>query len=168
MRLKADFRGLGLYLLVIALLVPLDQVTKFWIRTNLYLGESRPPEGFFKLTYIHNTGASFGMFQDGALFFTVFSTISFIVMIGIMLFGRKHIPFLNTWPGKLALGLVSAGTLGNLIDRFALGYVVDFIDFSFWPAFNLADSGIVVGAILLGWLILVNYKNYEADDGGRA
>lgn len=168
MQLKADFKGLLPYLLVIAVLVPLDQLTKLWIRTNFYLGESRPPEGFFRLTYIHNTGASFGIFQDGAMFFTVFSTISLVVMIGIMLFGRKHIPFLDTWSGKTALGLVSAGTLGNLIDRYNLGYVVDFINFNFWPAFNLADSGIVVGAILLAWLILVNYKNSEANDGGRS
>jgi len=168
LQLKADFKGLLPYLLVIAVLVPLDQLTKLWIRTNFYLGESRPPEGFFRLTYIHNTGASFGIFQDGAMFFTVFSTISLVVMIGIMLFGRKHIPFLDTWPGKTALGLVSAGTLGNLIDRYNLGYVVDFINFNFWPAFNLADSGIVVGAILLAWLILVNYKNSEANDGGRS
>lgn len=168
MQLKADFKGLLPYLLVIAVLVPLDQLTKLWIRTNFYLGESRPPEGLFRLTYIHNTGASFGIFQDGALFFTIFSTISLIVMISIMLFGRGYIPFLNMWHGKLALGLVSAGTLGNLIDRYNLGHVVDFINFSFWPAFNIADSCIVIGAILLAWLILVNYRSSEANDGGRA
>jgi len=168
LQLKANFRGLLPYLLVIAVLVPLDQLTKLWIRTNFYLGESRPPEGFFRLTYIHNTGASFGIFQDGALFFTIFSSISLVAMISVMLFGRSYIPMLDKWPGKLALGLVSAGTLGNLIDRYVLGYVVDFINFNFWPAFNLADSGIVVGAILLGWLILVNYKSSEANDGGRA
>lgn len=55
---------------------------------------------------------------------------------------------------RLALGLILAGALGNLIDRIFLGYVIDFLDFRIWPVFNLADSAITIGAILLGWLIL--------------
>lgn len=168
MQFKAQLKGLGFYLLPILVLVPLDQLTKLWVRTNFYLGESRPPEGFFRLTYLQNTGASFGIFQDGAIFFTIFSTISLILMLTVVIFMRKFVPFLDSVGGKVAMGLVSAGTLGNLIDRYNLGFVVDFINFSFWPAFNVADSAIVVGAILLGFLIVVNYRNLEGDDGGEA
>jgi len=167
LQLKERLKGLGLYFLPLAVLVPLDQVTKLWVRTNFYLGESRPLEGFFRLTYLQNTGASFGMFQDGAAFFTVFSTISLLAMVAITIFMRQIIPFLDTKAGKIAMGLVSAGTLGNLIDRYNLGFVVDFINFSFWPAFNVADSAITVGAVLLGVLILVNYRSLESDGGGQ-
>lgn len=159
MQLRKQLKELSLYFLPLLVLVPLDQITKFWVRTNFYVGESRPPEGFFRLTYLQNTGASFGMFQDGAIFFTIFSTISLLIMLAIMIFMRRMIPFLDTKAGKIALGLVSAGTLGNLIDRYNLGFVVDFINFSFWPAFNVADSAIVIGALLLGFLILINYKD---------
>ena len=86
-------------------------------------------------------------------------------MLTVVIFMRKFVPFLDSVGGKVAMGLVSAGTLGNLIDRYNLGFVVDFINFSFWPAFNVADSAIVVGAILLGFLIVVNYRNLEGDDG---
>ncbi|MDD2251765.1 MAG: signal peptidase II [Dehalococcoidales bacterium] len=159
MQLREQLKGLGLYFLPLLVLVPLDQITKFWVRTNFYVGESRPPEGFFRLTYLQNTGASFGIFQDGATFFTIFSTISLLVMLAVIVLMRRMIPFLDTKTGKIAMGLVSAGTLGNLIDRYNLGFVVDFINFSFWPTFNVADSAIVVGALLLAFLILVNYKD---------
>lgn len=167
MRLKLQLAGLWPYMAVLAIMVPLDQFSKLWIRTNFVLGESRPAEGFFRLSYFHNTGASFGMFQDGAVFFTIVSTISFLAVLALMLFGRQYIKPLDTLSGKLATGLVSAGALGNLIDRFNLGYVVDFIDFSFWPAFNVADSCIVVGSIWLGYIILVNYARGEPVGGGK-
>ncbi|MDD5485992.1 MAG: signal peptidase II [Dehalococcoidales bacterium] len=168
MKYKTLFKGLGPYFLILLVFVPLDQLTKLWIRTNMYLGESRPPTGFLRLTYLQNTGASFGIFQNGAAFFTIFSTVSLIIMLATIIFMRRWVPFLNTTIGKTAMGLVSAGTLGNLIDRYHLGYVVDFINFNFWPAFNVADSAIVVGAITLGILILVNYRNPEGDYGGQA
>jgi signal peptidase II len=167
LQFKARLKGLGPYFLPVLILVPLDQLTKLCIRTNFYVGESRPPEGFFRLTYLQNTGASFGIFQDGAIFFTIFSTISLLIMLGIIIYMRDIIPFLNTWPGKLAMGLVSAGTLGNLIDRYNLGFVVDFLNFSFWPAFNVADSAISIGAIMLGVLIIINYRNTEGANGGQ-
>lgn len=166
MQLKPDIKGSLGYFSILLAVVPLDQLTKWWIRTNFYLGESRPPDGFFRLSYIQNTGASFGIFPDGALFFTIFSTLSFVIMVSIMLFFRPFLPPLDTRLGKLALALVSAGTLGNLIDRYSLGFVVDFINFSFWPAFNVADSAIVVGAMLLGLVIILDYKRDEASNGG--
>ncbi len=169
MRYKPDFKGSWWYFVLLATIVPLDQLTKLWVRTNLFLGESRPPEGFFRISYFQNTGASFGMFPEAAGFFTVFSTVSFILMMSAMLFLRPHLEILDTTLGKLGLGLLSAGTLGNLIDRYNLGYVVDFIDFSFWPAFNVADSAIVVGAIILAACILIYSNKIDgARDGGQS
>jgi signal peptidase II len=167
LQLKSHLKGLLPYGLAFFIIVPLDQLTKLWVRTSFYLGESRPPSGFLRFTYIQNTGASFGIFPDGNMFFTIFSTISLVAIIVLMFFFRRQIFLLDSLPGKLAMGLIGAGTLGNLIDRYCLGYVVDFINFSIWPAFNIADSAIVIGAILLAFLILVYYRQDEAKSGGR-
>ena len=88
-------------------------------------------------------------------------------MLVMVLFLRGYYKPLDTPAGILAMGLVSGGTLGNLIDRFNLGYVVDFLDFHYWPAFNIADSAIVIGAILLGYVLFVGFKSQEACDEGR-
>jgi signal peptidase II len=167
LQFKSQLKGLGLYLLLLLVLVPFDQLTKLWVRTNFYVGESRPPTGFLRLTYLQNTGASFGIFPDGALFFTIFSTVALVVMVLMMVFVRHWFPFLDSAGGKVAMGLISAGTLGNLIDRYYLGFVVDFIDLNFWPVFNVADSAIVVGSILLALLVVINYKDLKDDDGGQ-
>ncbi len=165
---KFNLRGSLPYFLILIGIVAADQLTKLWIRTNFYVGESRPVVGIFNLTYIHNTGASFGIFQNGAIFFTVFSAISFVLMLVMVLFLRTYYKPLGTPVGILAMGLISGGTLGNLIDRFNLGYVVDFLDFRYWPSFNIADSAIVIGSILLVYTLFVGFKTQEACDEGRS
>ncbi len=168
MQPKLDLKGSLPYFLILLVVVPLDQLTKFWVRTNMFLGESRPPDGFFRITYVQNTGASFGIFPDAATFFTAFSTASFVIILVVAVFFRSYIKPIDTNLGKLTLGLVSAGTLGNLIDRYTLGYVVDFLDFRFWPVFNVADSAIVAGAILMAYIILISYRSGEANNGGQS
>ena len=163
MKLEGSF----LYFLTLLVIVPLDQVTKYLVRTNMFLGQSVPPEGFFRITYVQNTGASFGMFPDAAVFFTIFSTASFVILLVVAVFFRSHIKPINNKLGMLTFGLISSGTMGNLIDRYTLGYVVDFLDVRYWPVFNVADSAIVVGAILMAYIIIVSYRSDEASNGAQ-
>ncbi len=131
-------------LLTIAITV-LDQATKAWVRADFALGESRPViSGFFNFTYLRNPGAAWGLFGGHNTFLTVLS----VVMLGVICIFRRS--FLSdTWSHRIALGLMVGGIIGNLMDRFRFGYVVDFLDFHIagyhWPIFNVADSAICVG-----------------------
>jgi signal peptidase II len=133
------------------LLVVLDQLSKYWVSTSLRYGEARAYAGFFNLVLAHNQGAAFsflagaGGWQRG--FFIAIALVA-IVVISVLL-ARHAADKLFC----LALALILGGAIGNVIDRIVLGYVVDFLDFHVagwhWPAFNLADSAITVGALLL-------------------
>lgn len=124
-----------------------DRLSKAWALSSLkaHYGRSIEVLPFFSLTYAENTGVAFGMFQDSNLFFLVFSS----ALVGVLLYMRRRIEK-HGRPAALGLALVLGGALGNLYDRIAYGYVVDFFDLSFFPAvFNVADSAITVGAVLL-------------------
>jgi signal peptidase II len=100
--------------------------------------------GFLNLHLVKNTGGFWGVFQ-GANFLFIF--ISLFVLLGIFFFLRRILSSsISVW---LAFSLVIGGGISNLVDRVALGYVVDFIDFGFWPAFNIADAAITVAIFLL-------------------
>ncbi|MGC9348929.1 MAG: signal peptidase II [Anaerolineae bacterium] len=131
----------------------LDQLTKAWVVANLPL--YRPVDLFpwlapvLSFTSVENTGVAFGLFPGLGLLFTV---LSLVVVAGIFIFFRT-LPASDLWV-HMSLGLVTGGALGNVLDRFLRGYVVDFIDVNFWPfatwpVFNLADSAIVVGVFIL-------------------
>lgn len=133
------------------LLVVLDQLAKYWVSASFSYGEARALTGFFNLVLTHNKGAAFSFlaaasgWQRG--FFIVIALIA-IVVISVLL--ARH-------AGEklfcLALALILGGAIGNVLDRIVLGHVVDFLDFHLagwhWPAFNLADSAITIGALLL-------------------
>ena len=133
------------------LVVLLDQLTKYWVSASFGYGEARVYTGFFNLVLTHNQGAAFSFLATAAGwqrgFFIGIALIA-IVVIGVLL-ARHATEKLFC----LALALILGGAIGNVIDRIALGYVVDFLDFHFagwhWPAFNLADAAISVGAVLL-------------------
>jgi len=147
-------RWLGLSALVIIL----DQLSKVWISSHFGNGESLPVTSFFMLVLIHNQGASFGMLNDaGGWQRWMFSAIALVASVWIVWLLRKH------GEQKLfcfAMAMILGGALGNLIDRIAYGYVVDFLYFHwnehYFPAFNLADSAITCGAGLLLWDSFVN------------
>jgi signal peptidase II len=136
-------------LLLVALIILIaDQASKALVVANLGLFEQWMPVAalrpVFTLTYVQNTGAAFGIFPNGGVFFTL---IAFVV-VGVIVYYYRQIPN----PGlfiRIALGLQLGGAVGNLVDRLRLGYVVDFFDVKFWPVFNVADSAIVVGVFLL-------------------
>jgi signal peptidase II len=145
---KANWRTLILFVLSLVV-IALDQWTKTWVRANLAEGASWNPitwlSPFVTLTHIHNTGVAFGMFPNrGNLF--VFVTV--IVVTAIVFYYRRLAT--SSWALCLALGLQLGGAIGNLIDRVARGYVTDFVNVRVFAVFNVADSALVVGAILLG------------------
>jgi signal peptidase II len=142
-----------MYFVLLPLIVVFDQLTKLLVSQQFAVHESRPLiKGIFHLSLVHNSGAAFGIFK-GMGYVIVAVSLAAIVYIAYTL--RKH--HANAKAQRLylvALSLIMAGTVGNLIDRIRLGYVIDFLDFRVWPVFNVADSAITVGAILLGWKIL--------------
>lgn len=136
---------------IVILTLSLDQLTKFAAIRNLSPGQTLPVvKGIMHFTLVYNRGAAFGMLKGQAPFF-IFCAVLAIVLIYQGLKAAKsgaHALY------KISLGLILAGAIGNLIDRLRFGYVVDFLDFRVWPVFNVADSAITVGAILLGYSIL--------------
>lgn len=145
--------------------VGLDQLSKYLVVANMGLHESVDIiPGVLRLTYIHNDGAAFGSMDEHRWIFMVFSTIA-IIGILVFLFWKKP-------QDKLLLSsliLITGGGIGNMIDRVALGYVIDFIDFCAFPnlwmwIFNIADSCVCIGAGLLAlWLILDMIRETKAE-----
>ena len=130
---------------VVITLVVLDQLTKFMVSVNIRLNESLPVlKGIFHITRVHNTGIAFGLFKGMAL---IFIFLSVVVIFFIILSANRF----RSGYGHLRLGLlfILGGTVGNLIDRIRLGYVVDFLDLRIWPIFNIADMAITAGGALL-------------------
>jgi len=150
---------------VAGFVIALDQWTKWLVRTNIEFGAQWLPEGldwlspYARIVHWYNSGAAFGMFQNGNLVFTI---LAFIV-IGAIIYYYPQVEA-GDWTLKLAMGLQLAGAAGNLIDRLRVGKVTDFISVGAFPVFNVADSSITVGVIVL--LLGVWYK--ERQDKKRA
>jgi len=117
--------------------------------------------GFFRITHIQNTGAAFGLFPDQSLVLTIFALIVGTIILFFVVYGYRYYPWLGSTAITLVLGLVLSGTVGNLVDRFRFGHVTDFIDFSYWPAFNIADSAVTIGVILFALLLLRHAQTEE-------
>jgi signal peptidase II len=124
----------------------LDRLTKIWAKTWLMPRFDWPVLPFFHLTYVQNTGAAFGVGDHRNNFFTGFS----LILVGVLFYLQRAWSKKNRWL-EVGSTLVIGGALGNLYDRLAYGYVVDFLDFRVWPVFNVADSCVTVGAIGLAW-----------------
>ncbi len=147
------------YFLFIVFWVLADQITKSLVARFIPLYGSRVViPGFFNLAHIHNRGAIFGFFsQAGGGFVRLTLTAASFLALGLVVYYFIKTPASERFM-KFALTLILAGALGNLIDRIFEGYVVDFIDLHagrhHWPFFNLADSSITIGAILLIFVFL--------------
>ena len=160
------------YIFIILAVCVLDQLTKFLAMdiiasansvavSALREGMKKPLfDGFLDFTYITNDGMAFGWLDDNRWVFMVLSTVGIIAMFAYLLYLKGE--------GKLfcfSLSLVIGGGIGNMFDRVALGYVIDFIDvklFDFWKwVFNFADSAVCVGAVLLVLSVLLDYKKEQ-------
>jgi len=139
------------------LVVVADQLTKLWIISSLDIGESLFEAGIFQIVHRHNTGASFGLFQDHPFALTIVAFVGIALLLFYALFAYRRYPILSSRLGVVALGLVLGGIIGNLIDRLRLGGVTDFISVGWWPAFNIADSALVVGTIIFAYSLLLSF-----------
>ncbi|HAH06065.1 MAG TPA: signal peptidase II [Elusimicrobia bacterium] len=132
--------------LIVLLVFAADRATKAWALAWLRPRESVKVLPFFHLSYVENTGAAWGMLQhNNALLIGVT-----VALLAALLHLKRRWPKENLW-AHYGMVLVAGGALGNLYDRLTLGCVVDFLDFLVWPVFNVADSCITVGAVLMAW-----------------
>lgn len=151
-------------LILSGLVIILDQFTKLLVKANFQLYESIKITGdFFRLTYIENPGMAFGIVLAGPWFFTFFSTIASLA-ITVILYKMRQERFVL----RASLALVLGGAIGNLIDRFAYGRVIDFLDFGIgahrFPVFNIADTAVSIGMIALILLVLFEKDESQQDN----
>ena len=158
---------LWLSLMLALVVLVLDLITKRWVESDLFYGEQIPVTSFFNLVLTYNAGAAFSFLSDAdgwqRWFFSAIAGGASILIIYLL---RRH------EADKLfciALSLILGGALGNIWDRITLGHVVDFLDFYIgnyhWPAFNVADSAIFVGAMLL---VLQSFTQDQTSSESRA
>ena len=137
------------FLSIIILMLGLDQVSKWLVRDAMNLGQSIPIiSSLMSLTYIENRGAAFGIMAGGRV---LFIALTFLLLAFLLWYRHqnKHQSFLL----EISTGLIIAGALGNLIDRIVKGSVTDFIDFHFFPIFNVADIAVTCGVFLMAVFI---------------
>lgn len=150
-----------IFFVVTAVILLLDQGSKYWIEATLRLGEVWAPipamEPFFRIFHVSNTGAAFGLLPAGG---NVFALLA--VVVGAILIYYNHSLPKGQLGFRVVLGLLLGGAWGNMIDRVRLGHVTDFLDFGPWPVFNVADMSIVAGVIVMGWFTYQEYRHEQA------
>ncbi len=158
-----------LFITAALVVLALDQATKELVRTLMDRGEGWPGDWLVRLHYVTNTGAAFGILKDQTGFLIVTTVIG---LAAIYLYYRD--PPFDHLVAPVAMGMMLGGAIGNLVDRLRLGRVTDFIDFPLWPAFNVADSSIVIGiaVLVLGYAIFAKppppgAEHEDAGAGGR-
>ena len=142
------WQWLGLAAVVVAAAAA-DQLTKHVVSTELALDEDVHVLGPFSIHHVQNSGIAFGLFASATALVTLLTAVAVAWMLVFFARSGSRHPILPA-----ALGLVIGGSVSNLIDRVRLGHVTDFLDLRYWPAFNLADSFIVVGVITLFVVLL--------------
>jgi signal peptidase II len=162
-------RRLMIFMAILVTGLPLDQLTKVLVQLKLPLGSQVPLiPGFLNLVHVRNKGAAFGLMSGWSpdfvwLFFVAVIGLV-LVVLGCLLWRLPD----DHWPAALGYSLILTGALGNLIDRVRLGEVVDFIDVYWgryhWPAFNVADSLVCVGAAVMVWVIIRDEKTADASN----
>jgi|SRR5690606_24644217 len=158
-RVKRDLPFFGVALGVFVF----DQLTKAVVRGNLAVGESWPDEDWLvKFTHVTNSGAAFGILQGQELFLIVTAFFAIAAIVFYYMF-----PPLEHGLLRLALGLQLGGATGNLLDRLRFGEVTDFIDFPRYPEFNVADSSIVIGLVVIGAFFLLNERGAPGQSKGE-
>lgn len=129
--------------------VLLDRLTKIFFSKLLAYGESLPIiKNVVHMTLVHNTGIAFGFFKDQGIVFIIIPIIAVALLVFNIYYYRQNNEALSRMY-IVAFSLILGGAIGNLIDRIYFGYVIDFIDFRFWPVFNVADSAITIGAAII-------------------
>lgn len=165
--MKKIIKQYGLLVLILAIILVLDQVTKAIVRANIPYGSIWMPldwlRPYLKFVYIHNTGAAFGLFQSGGLIFGIMA----ILVSAFIIYYYPQIPQEEKLM-RVALAMQMSGALGNLIDRIRFGQVTDFVSVGNFPVFNVADSSITIGVgllILAMWLAERKEKRQQIEAG---
>ena len=152
-------RGALLFFFIAASVFVLDQVTKVIVRATLERGEAWPSsDAFLNIINVSNSGAAFGILQGQTLFLVVTSIVGVAAIVLYFMF-----PPLEHGLLRMALALQLGGAAGNLIDRIRSGEVTDFVNFQFWPAFNVADASITIGVATIFWFFLVAERERVRD-----
>lgn len=152
-----------LAIILIILGIGLDQLTKYLVVHNIKnSGSLTIIKNVLRITYVENRGAAFGILQEQMWFFILITVVTLSVLFYMLIINYKH---MSLWV-IISLSMVIGGTIGNFIDRWRLGYVVDFISLRFFnrydfAVFNIADMLIVVGGIMIMIAILVHDLNYD-------
>ena len=144
-----------IYFILILALIVFDQGVKWLIVANMVPYSSIEIWRFIHLTFVQNTGAAFGLFEGAKVFF-IFFTAALITAYFFFFCRRKGFERY-----RLAASLMVGGAAGNCIDRIFRGYVVDFIDLSYWPVFNIADIAVVCGTLLLAIRIIFSERKQK-------
>ena len=163
--MKNFLRNYGILLFFAGLIVGFDQWTKYLVRTDLAYGQAWAPWDWMlpyaRIIHAQNTGAAFGMFQGMNPVFTVLA----IIVAGVILYYFPKVPRTD-WLIRLAMVMQFGGALGNLVDRVTQGYVVDFVSLGTFPVFNVSDSCISIGVVLL--VIGMWFKEKDQQPSGGA
>lgn len=143
------------------LIIFLDRITKNFFSQVLSVGESIPLiRHVLHMTLVHNTGIAFGLFRDQGIVFIIIPVIAIILLIYNIYYYHRFEDRISEMY-IIGFSLIFGGAIGNLIDRVVYGYVIDFIDFRIWPVFNVADSAITVGAVMIAVKILLMSKHEQ-------
>ena len=147
-----EYSRVGRWYLLACLIVIIDQLAKHWVSSVFSYGETLELLPVLNLTLVHNLGAAFSFLSDAGGWQRWFFAIVSLVVSIVLVVWLYRLPARQTLLAS-ALALVLGGAIGNLWDRVVLGYVIDFIDVHYqqyhWPAFNVADAAITLGAVLL-------------------
>jgi len=153
--------GMLKWLWLAGLVLVLDQITKILISSSFVMYEKVQITPFFDLTLAHNPGAAFSFLASEGGWQRWFFTVIAVVISIVLTVWMHRLPKTDKWMG-ICLALVLGGALGNLVDRVMYGYVVDFLSFhwgdNYFPAFNIADSGISLGALMMAIDVIKNPK----------
>lgn len=137
---------ISLGLILVVALVAIDQLVKHWVTATIALGASHVvAPGLLAITNLHNNGAAWSILQGQQWFFAIISVVAILIVVYLMVRWRHQVPLM------VGLALILAGTLGNFIDRLMNGYVVDMFELLFinFPVFNVADSCLTIGVLIL-------------------
>ena len=144
-----SYLDIFLSLFTVSTVVFLDRISKIFFSKILALGESLPViRNVLHMTLVHNPGIAFGLFKDQGAVFIIIPIIAIVLLTYNIYYYKSNEEKLSRLY-IVAFSLILGGAVGNLIDRISYGYVIDFIDLRIWPVFNIADSAITIGALII-------------------